>query len=224
MNSSTQLYLTCTINLSATSWQKLDTFAENFIFITYTYIIPSVSIASIFPSILVTMCLYFLILKKDSYKLLFIRTILTILISLINIGIQDTSCLTCRSMVFTSYFNNFFRLYLSRGCLLALTSSVMLIELFLLNDRICLLRNKKNFIFNMGILFQSSFSIVVPFLAYLPEFLAYYIEYHCDNVFIRKLSWFGKSNFFFFYTNIFTIIYQGSIVLTYMIFSLKSLF
>lgn len=215
MNSSIGLTLnsTCSRNFSETLSQNnestVESFIESYVFMTYTKIIPSICGLSIFICILVIIGQSFLIFTNDAYKLLFLRTILSVLISIINIGVQDSSCLTCRSNSFTSFFNNFTRLYISRGCFLALVFSVVLLEIFMMNSRITLIKNKKNFISKIGANYQCVIAIIFPMLVHSPDFFAYFVHHECDNIYSRKLTWFGGSTYYFYY-NLF--IYSSQII------------
>ena len=211
----------CFENFSNISSHNEESFNEIYIVITYTYIVPSVSIAAIIISILIILSWCFLKLKNKAYKLILMRTISTILISIINIGLQDESCLTCRSKVFTTYFNNFYRIYIARYCYLAQLMSVLFLEIFLLNDRICVLRNKENIISKiLKIEYQCLISFVLPIVVYLPDLFAFYVKYECDNIYSRKYTWFGESIYFFYY-DMFILIFQSFILLIYIIFTLK---
>ena len=212
---------TCFENFSNISSNNEESLDKIYTVISYTYIIPSLSVASIIISMIIILCWCSLKLKTNTYKLILMRTISIILMSLINMGVQDESCLTCRSKVFTTYFNNFYRLYITRFCYLALSMAILFFEIFLLNDRICILRNKQSIISkSLKLKYQCLISFVLPIVVYSPDLFAYYVQYDCNDVYSRKFTLFGESIYFFYYDKL-ILIFQSFTLAIYIIFTLK---
>ena len=150
------------------------------------------------------------LIKKTNYCLLFCKIINISLVSTLFIGYQNNNCIYCPDRVYNTYISQAYSQYCLKYIFRIFAMSHALIDIIMVYDRFCLLRNKQSSFFKIPPQYLFLITLLVPTLLRFPDYLAYSIEYSKEvNAFYIALTPIGKAKWYIFYRIALNFVFYG---------------
>ena len=150
------------------------------------------------------------LIKKTNYCLLFCKIINISLVSILFIGFQNNSCTYCPDRIYNTYFSQAYSQYCVKYIFHILAMSHAIIDIYMVYDRFCLLRNIQSILFMISPKYLYFITLLIPALLRFPDYLAYRIEYSdLENAFYIALTPIGKEKWYIFYRIALNVAFYG---------------
>ena len=174
------------------------------------YIIPITALIGSLLGVIYMVVLYNSTLTKlTKYKLLFYKVSNLVIFNIIFVGSKNNSCSVCQQIVYSSYVNQFFRLYVSNNLLVAIGGAAFCLEMLISYDRFCILKKQANTIRKDHIKYVYLSSLLLGAIMLAPYYCAYEIDLSASfGLYYVNKSWFGHTSFFFWYELINALVIQ----------------
>lgn len=195
----------------------VDYYTEKYVlFVTYT-ILPLVASLSCIFNLTIFVLVLHLKINNRVYNYIIIKSFFKACISAFLIYMENAGCMYCESNFYHTKFKLMYKTYIIAVTVDSLSVMIGLTETFITFDRLCMLKNTKNWITRLTQKYVVIGIISLSIILHIPECFVYEFEHVTEEINKRQRTKFADTNFYKIYYLGFLNIFKFSLLIFYLV-------